>query len=339
MPDDHHGSPALSAQLSSRGVDIAFAALAFAVASFALVQAPAGFPLVVGVMLTAVAVATLLRGLLVADPMHRAMTLPQLAVAAVCMLAVHYAWRQPPMWLALRLGPPEYAALILFELSVAIALSVSSRLRALGMALVGLLLGLIGTDLATGAERFTLGLSLLVDGIPVPLAALGIVVVADAAVCAVSPSLTLRLYARNVRGAHAPRLSGLGDGVVRLCAVAAIAAAGYWAYRLNNSAADIVILAALGVFGICARLLGLNRLPLLLAMGTAIMLEENVRRSLLLSRGDFAIFVQRPSGGVLAGACLVLCVAAALSLAGRRSRRAADQSGSQLKMSADRSSG
>lgn len=65
----------------------------------------------------------------------------------------------------------EYFSLIIFGLVAAIILSRGSLVLGIGMVIVGLLLGTVGSDLITGTRRFTLGFSSLAEGIDfVPLA-------------------------------------------------------------------------------------------------------------------------------------------------------------------------
>ena len=89
----------------------------------------------------------------------------------------------PPLaQFALSFGPPEYFSLIFCGLSILIYLASGSILKAVIMALAGLFLGLIGTDLITGNVRFTFGNITLMDGIgmvPVVMGLFGIAEVLD----------------------------------------------------------------------------------------------------------------------------------------------------------------
>ena len=81
----------------------------------------------------------------------------------------------PPLTsIALSFGPPEYFSLMVFGLITSVALASGSLLKALGMIVFGLLLGLVGTDLYTGAPRFTFGSFNLADGIDFAAVAVGI---------------------------------------------------------------------------------------------------------------------------------------------------------------------
>jgi len=80
----------------------------------------------------------------------------------------------PPLAdLALKFGPAEYASLVLLGLVASIVLAHGSLLRATGMILLGLILGLVGTDINTGYLRFTFDFSEVADGINFVILAMG----------------------------------------------------------------------------------------------------------------------------------------------------------------------
>jgi len=70
-------------------------------------------------------------------------------------------------------------------------------------------------------------------------------------------------------------------------------------YSVNNSLQDVFVTAAFGLMGYIMLRLSLDPAPLMLGFILGPMLEENFRRSLLLSRGSFSIFVTRPIAGTL----------------------------------------
>lgn len=81
----------------------------------------------------------------------------------------------PPLAeLALRFGPAEYFSLMVLGLVAAVVLARGSLLKALGMILLGLLIGLVGADVNTGQFRYTFGLPNLADGIGFVVVAMGI---------------------------------------------------------------------------------------------------------------------------------------------------------------------
>jgi TctA family transporter len=89
---------------------------------------------------------------------------------------------------------------------------------------------------------------------------------------------------------------------------------------VNNSLEDIFITAAFGFAGYMFMRLEMDAAPLMLGFILGPMLEENFRRSLLLSRGSFGIFVTRPISGTLLGLIAVF-VAWQLFAFAREARR------------------
>ncbi|HXU89296.1 MAG TPA: tripartite tricarboxylate transporter permease [Methylomirabilota bacterium] len=80
---------------------------------------------------------------------------------------------------ALRFGPPEYFALLLFGLLVLAYMSSGSMLKSLAMAALGLLLGMVGIDQMSGYFRFAYGVVELGDGLGVVPVAVGLFGVAE----------------------------------------------------------------------------------------------------------------------------------------------------------------
>jgi putative tricarboxylic transport membrane protein len=90
------------------------------------------------------------------------------SVVALMLLA-------PPLAeFALRFGPPEYFALLLFGLLVLAYMSSGSMLKSLAMAALGLLLGMVGIDQMSGYFRFAYGMVELGDGLGVVPVAVGL---------------------------------------------------------------------------------------------------------------------------------------------------------------------
>ena len=78
-------------------------------------------------------------------------------------------------------------------------------------------------------------------------------------------------------------------------------------YSINNSIFDIWVTLAFGVMGYLMRLYHFEPAPLLIGFVLGSMIEEFMRRSLLLSRGDYMVFFERPiSAGLLITAILIL---------------------------------
>jgi TctA family transporter len=71
-------------------------------------------------------------------------------------------------------GAPEYFSLMVLGLIAAVVLAHGSVLKAVAMIVLGLLVGLVGTDGNTGGTRFTFGIRELTDGIDVATLAIGL---------------------------------------------------------------------------------------------------------------------------------------------------------------------
>jgi putative tricarboxylic transport membrane protein len=72
---------------------------------------------------------------------------------------------------AVKFGPPEYFALMCLGITTVTYLARGSLIKAIIMAIIGLILGCVGTDMISGKFRFDFGIPELADGIDlVPLA-------------------------------------------------------------------------------------------------------------------------------------------------------------------------
>ncbi|MBP7544577.1 MAG: tripartite tricarboxylate transporter permease, partial [Acidovorax sp.] len=106
---------------------------------------------------------------------------PALAAAAIgsfvagCVGTLVLAALAPPLAaLAFHFGPAEYFALMVLGLVGAVVLASGALLQAVGMTLLGLLLGLVGTDVNSGIQRFTFDVPELADGIGFVALAMGL---------------------------------------------------------------------------------------------------------------------------------------------------------------------
>ena len=81
--------------------------------------------------------------------------------------------------LALKFGPAEYFALMVFAFVTVAAVLGGSTVRGLVALFVGLLLGLVGIDEQTGQMRFSFGVPELLDGIDVVVLAVGLFAVGE----------------------------------------------------------------------------------------------------------------------------------------------------------------
>jgi TctA family transporter len=105
---------------------------------------------------------------------------PALATAALgsffagCVATLVVAMFAPPLAeVALKFGPSEYFSLMVLGLVAAVVLASGSLIKAIAMVLLGLLLGLVGTDVNSGVLRFAFGISELADGIGFVTVAMG----------------------------------------------------------------------------------------------------------------------------------------------------------------------
>jgi TctA family transporter len=104
-----------------------------------------------------------------------------LAVAAIgsfiagTVATVVIAGFAPPLAeVALKFGPAEYFSLMVLGLIAAVVLASGSLIKAIGMILFGLTLGIVGTDVNSGLQRYTFGVAELSDGISFVALAMGV---------------------------------------------------------------------------------------------------------------------------------------------------------------------
>ncbi len=82
-------------------------------------------------------------------------------------------------------------------------------------------------------------------------------------------------------------------------------------YSVNGNAIDLVLLWGIGLMGFAMRLVGVPIVPCLLGLILGPLIEQQLRRSLAISQGDWSVFVTHPvSAGLLAlAACILLAPA------------------------------
>ena len=361
---------------------------------------------------------------------------PALGIAALgsffagCAATLLIALAAPPLaTIALQFGPAEYFSLMVCGLIAAVVLARGSLLKAIAMVVLGLLLGLVGTDVNSGARRFNFGMTGLADGIEfvaISMAIYGIAEVvynleqkqaakmvtgalgrvwpsfADVKQCAgsilrgtglgailgVLPGggallASFAAYTVEKKVASAPRQFGSGDirgvaapesannagaqtsfipmltlgipgnptmammiGALMIHGIAPgprvmtdrpglfwgliasmwlgnlmlvvlnLPLVGIWvrllrlpyrllypviivfccigAYTINNRAFDVFVMSFFAIFGYVALKLECEPAPLILGFVLGPMMEENLRRALLISRGDPMVFLQEP---------------------------------------------
>ena len=90
-------------------------------------------------------------------------------------------------------------------------------------------------------------------------------------------------------------------------------------YSTNNTTFDIWMVGIFGFIGYLFIKLGTEPAPLLLGFILGPMMEEYLRRALLLSRGDWSVLITRPlSAGLLAAAALLLVAVLMPSIKSKR---------------------
>lgn len=111
---------------------------------------------------------------------------PALAICALssffagCVGTLLIALFGPPLAeVALKFGAPEYFALMLMALIAASCLSSGDMGKSLAMVVLGLMFGMIGTDVNSGMARYTFGVAELSDGIGFTVVAVGLFAVSE----------------------------------------------------------------------------------------------------------------------------------------------------------------
>src|SRR5690606_1345722 len=86
----------------------------------------------------------------------------------------------PPLAsIAMRFGAAEYAALVFAALLMVAAMTRGGVIKGIGVALLGIIFGLAGSDVMTGTFRFTFGIRELRDGIDFSVLAVGLFAIAE----------------------------------------------------------------------------------------------------------------------------------------------------------------
>jgi putative tricarboxylic transport membrane protein len=99
------------------------------------------------------------------------------------------------------------------------------------------------------------------------------------------------------------RYAYLAPAVILLCAMGT--------YSVNSSSLDVILMAMFGLLGYMFRKFECPAAPLLLGLVLGPQLEEQLRRALLLSDGNWSVFAERPIslGFLLVGAALMVMIA------------------------------
>jgi len=89
-------------------------------------------------------------------------------------------------------------------------------------------------------------------------------------------------------------------------------------YSINNAPTDVVIAALFGIIGYWLTKHDFEPAPLLLAFVLGPLMEENLRRAMLIARGDATVFFTRPISGTLLAISIFLLILAALPMIRQR---------------------
>lgn len=214
--------------------------------------------------------------------------------------------------LASLMSPADYASLLVLELAIAVACAAWSRLAGLGMLLLGMLAGLIGTDVNTGTERLTFGIDELKDGLPASALLYGVAVASAAVVGMTAPDRFLSTASQAV-GRNRMADTGASRHIrVRLIASVILLASAYLTTFFASEWLDLATFVLGTGFGVACIFLSWNRWLFLLGLFTTSVLEVFFRRAMLLSRGSFDIFISRPLAATMLAAALGIATAVVL---------------------------
>jgi TctA family transporter len=97
---------------------------------------------------------------------------------------------------ALSFGPPDYFSLMLLGLIISCVLAQGSVIKAICMVILGVSLGLVGTDVQTGQQRFTFGVPELSDGINFVVLAMGLFGIAEVVANLENPEIRKGIVAK-----------------------------------------------------------------------------------------------------------------------------------------------
>ncbi|MDR0275039.1 MAG: tripartite tricarboxylate transporter permease [Burkholderiaceae bacterium] len=184
-------------------------------------------------------------------------------------------------------SPPDYFSWILLYLTGAAALASGSLLKAVAMVILGMLLGLAGTDINSGVKRFMFDIPALEDGMNAASVLMG--------------ALGIGLWAKLPQSRYR-------TGFLALLLVGVIAI--YWWQDYDN-----FFLVSTIVFGLAGYLwarLKCVSAPLYFGMVYSAAMEEQLRRMLLLSRGSFTPLLVHPLSATFLTLALIVLILAVL---------------------------
>jgi len=126
-------------------------------------------------------------------------------------------------------------------------------------------------------------------------------------------------HARDPQPAADRHLDQIADGSLPLSLPAIIVFMGIGVYGLSNSPFDVLLMAIFGILGVIFVKLECEPAPLILGYVLGPMMEENLRRALLIAQGDPTVLITRPiSAGFLIAAAILLGIVLAPAIRKKR---------------------
>ena len=132
---------------------------------------------------------------------------PALAIAGIgsffagCVCTLIIAIVGPPLAsVALNFGSPEYFSLMVMALVCASVVGSGSLLKSLAMVVLGLLVGIVGTDVSSGKMRFNFGIPELSDGVGIAVVAMGVFGLTEIVKNLAGPEMTSTILRSKVKG-------------------------------------------------------------------------------------------------------------------------------------------
>ena len=97
------------------------------------------------------------------------------------------------------------------------------------------------------------------------------------------------------------------------------------AYSVSNQVFDVYLMLGFGILGWLMKKYGYEPAPLVLAFVLGPMLENNLRKSMILSQGDFMMFVERPISAVCLAFAVLLLVSPLLPMFNKQRKQLATE--------------
>ncbi len=205
--------------------------------------------------------------------------------------------------IAFKFGPAEYLALIACVLLVIGLFTSRTVIHALGAIATGMLLAMIGVDVNSGVARFTGGAEILADGISAWLVLIAFVLLPRVLIMH-APRTRLAIYLQSrLTESQFSFVNALWRGAL----LVTIAVMLPMDEILDSPQIMLGILLILSIIGVWFYRVEIPSVVLHFGFVFGAMVEENLRRALLLSRGDVLVNLQRPIVmGLIAFMCLAL---------------------------------